>query len=149
MSDIRLQVMRDYDGAIGYMEKVLQQAPYISAYMAKMGKCQEEAGNKDEAKKYYQKTIQYNPFSYEERKRLRKLEGQKEDVFSNFESRDVYKIFKNAPAASDYKDENSIVLLFDRQMVVYDGGGSEERVTLVAKVFTAAGIDEWKEYYVP
>ncbi|MFI5203765.1 MAG: DUF3857 domain-containing protein [Flavobacteriales bacterium] len=148
MSQLYMQ-MRDYPTAISYMDKVMEQAPYISMYMSQMAKCYEESGNIDRAKEFYKKAILYSPNSYEERKRLRKLEGQKEDIFAHFDSRDVYKIFKEAPSASDYKDENSIVLLYDRQKVVYDGGGSEERVVLVAKVFNAAGIDDWKEYRVP
>jgi transglutaminase-like putative cysteine protease len=94
---------------------------------------------------YYRKGLAINPNDYETIKSLRKLETKKE-VFSYFTEPDIDALIKNAPKATDYPDDNSVILNEEVQKVVYEQGGSEERKYLTVKILTQKGIDSWKEY---
>ena len=59
---------------------------------------------------------------------------------------DAYELFKNAPKAEDYPDDNSVVLLNEMQRVVYPEGATEEKAEMLVKVFNQNGIDSWKQY---
>ncbi|MFA0964600.1 transglutaminase domain-containing protein [Roseivirga sp. BDSF3-8] len=139
----------EYDRALEYAKRSLAIAPFVSATYSKIGKIYEEKGEDSEAKKAYEKALVYDPTEYEVRKRLRKLNGEKEDMFARFDDPDVDALLKNAPSGAKYPEDNSLILLDEVTKVVYEGGASEERHNLVAKVFNPAGIDSWKEYYVP
>jgi hypothetical protein len=58
----------------------------------------------------------------------------------------VYEIFKKSPKASQFPDDNSIILHNEVQRVIYNEGGWEEKNILLIKVFNSAGIDDFKEY---
>ncbi|MGB5926563.1 MAG: hypothetical protein WBH03_00235, partial [Cyclobacteriaceae bacterium] len=139
----------DYDKALEYAERALGMAPYVSNTYSKIAKIYEEKDNNTEAVSYYKKALVYDPTEYDVRRRLRKLSGEKEDMFSRFEDPDVDELFASAPEAEEYPEDNSLILLDEVNKVVYDGGASEEKHHLVVKVFNSAGIDSWKEYYVP
>jgi len=140
--------MRDYKAAITSIDKCIEIAPYIGGYYQSKAKCYEEMKEDDNAIENYELALKYSPYNFEVRKKLRKLNGENEDIFTNFEKVDVYKEVANTKASS-YPDENSAIVLLDNQKVVYSSCASEEKVTIVAKIFTAAGIDEWKEYGIP
>lgn len=140
--------IRSYDAAIKSIDECIEMAPYIGGYYQSKGKCYEEMKEDEKATENYELALKYSPYNFEVRKKLRKLNRENEDIFTNFEKLDVYKEVANAKA-SDYPDENSAIIILDNQKVVYSGCASEEKVTLVAKVFTAAGIDDWKEYSIP
>lgn len=138
----------NYKKAEEYVRECLKIAPYVGTYHKTLAKTYSERGDKEKAIASFKDAIKYNPYDYEARELLRNAKGEK-DIFSNFEETDVYDLYKNSPDASEYPEDNSIVLLDEIQNVVYDGGGSEERQILVVKVFNTSGVNRWKEYSIP
>lgn len=136
-----------YDEALKWQEKARDMAPYHSYYWDKIGKIQEARKVVGEAALAYQNAIYFQPSNYDARKQLRKLENKK-DLFEGFDCLDPVKVFKAGPKAEDYPEDNSIILLNNRQRVVYAQGSSEEKVELIVKIFNKSGIDRWKEYSV-
>ena len=134
--------------AKSYLNRCLELAPYISTYYALLGQIHNEENNTSEAKKAMQTALYYNPNDYDTRELLRKISIQK-NPFNNFEEYDVYELFKNAPSASDYPEENNILLLDNVNIVRYKNGGSEEKYDVVIKVFNNDGVDNYKEYQIP
>ncbi len=138
---------RDYEKAKEFYDKCLQIAPYVGAYHGKMGQIYKEMGKKEQAVESYENCIVYDPTKYDIRKKLRELQNEK-SVFEYFEEPDLYKLYENAPIAENYTDDNSVIILDETQRVIYDGA-SEQKCYMLAKVFNSAGVDEWKEYYIP
>ncbi|WP_210463773.1 tetratricopeptide repeat protein [Rufibacter roseolus] len=125
--------------------KTLQLSPYIGQYWADLAKTLKAQDKKEEALAAYRKAIQLDPTDYTSLKELRQLENKKE-VFSYFPQTDVYALIKKAPAAATYPEHSSLVLLDEVQKVVYKGGASEEKRTIVVKTFNQQGVEFWKEY---
>lgn len=138
----------NYEKAKEYINKCIKIAPYVDNYYSFLGDTYSEKQKKTEAKEAYRQAIIYNPHNYEAREKLRKLEDL-EDIFDSFEQYDVYDIYDNSPDASDYPEDNSIILLDAINKVVYPEGGSQEKHILLVKVFNTSGVDRWKEYYIP
>lgn len=141
------EAKQDYNTALKYRQECLNRAMFHGYYHNQIGKVYEALDKKDEARSAYQKAIYFEPTNYDARKQLAILDGKK-DLFDNFQTEDVYELFKNSPSKSDYPDDNSIILLNDRQRIVFKEGASEEKTEILIKVFDQAGIDSWKEYYV-
>ncbi len=139
--------MEKYSKAITYYQKVLENAPNVGSFYSNMADCYKENGDDDEAKEAYEKAILYEPNDFDTREKYRKLIGLKE-VYDYFDEPDLYQIFKKSPNASDYPEDNSLVLLHETQRVVYNTGGTEERQYLLIKVFNKSGVDVWKDYSV-
>ncbi|CAN5663265.1 DUF3857 domain-containing protein [soil metagenome] len=137
--------VKDYKDALQWQQKAIDRAPYAGALHYTKGVIYDAAGKKTDAYDSYKKAIAYSPSNYDARKKLRELEGKK-DLFQSFKENDVYALYKNAPAASEFPDDNSIYLLKDVQQIVYpENGASEERNDRLVKIFNQAGIDDWKE----
>ncbi|HYG14239.1 MAG TPA: tetratricopeptide repeat protein, partial [Bacteroidia bacterium] len=147
LSDFYFQ-LQQYDKAIELLDKAVEIAPYTTYNLNQRAKCYAEKGDDDNAKADYQRALELSSTNFSARHKLREMAGMKKDIFENFEKVDVYKLFKEAGSATDYPEDNSVILLNSVQKVVYQDGASEEKHTLVAKVFNAAGIDNWKEYSV-
>lgn len=141
--------IKDYNNALIWQQQAIDRAPYAGSLHYTKGVIYEAAGRKAEALEAYKKAIAYGPSNYDARKKMRELEGKK-DLFKSFKENDVYALYKSAPAASEYPNDNSIYLLKDLQQVVYpENGASEERNDLLVKIFNQAGIDDWKEVSIP
>ncbi|HLP20154.1 MAG TPA: DUF3857 domain-containing protein, partial [Chitinophagales bacterium] len=136
---------QDYTNALDYAQRAIALAPYIGGYWGRAGKIYQAMNNEESAKDAFRKAVYYTPTNYEARKQLRKLENKK-DLFENFEKADAYALFKKAPKAEDYPDDNSIILLNESQRVVYPEGATEERDEILVKVLNPTGIEIWKEY---
>jgi tetratricopeptide (TPR) repeat protein len=139
--------LRDYDKALAWEQKTLELAPFVGKYWSEIGRIHEEMSNAGAAKQAYNKAIELSPTNYEVRKKIRKLEGEK-DIYSYFTQPDVYAIFNSSPKAEKNSGEYSSILHQEVQQVIYPEGGSEERNILVVKVLNASGIDTWKEYSI-
>ncbi len=146
MADI-YEAKQDYATALKFRQESLNRALYHGYYYNQMGKLYESLNKTSDARDAYQKAIYYEPTNYSARKQLAILDGKK-DLFDNFATEDVYEIFKNSPSKTDFPDDNSIILLHDRQRIVFKEGANEEKTELLIKVFDQAGIDTWKEYNV-
>jgi tetratricopeptide (TPR) repeat protein len=136
---------QNYKKALAWMEQALAFAPYYGHYWSKKAAIYEAMGDKDNARACYEKAIYYDPNSYDERKLLRQLNNQV-DLFDLFEDHDIEKIHAESPDGSAYPEDNSLILLYDVQKIVYAEGASEERTQLMVKVFNQTGINNWKEY---
>ncbi len=137
-----------YDKAAASYLNCIKIFPTSSNYYTSLGKIYEAGNQKDKAIEAYQKGLELEPNDYATIKSLRKLQNKK-DVFTYFEEPDVDAMIRTAPKASDYPDDNALILNEEVQKVVYKNGGSEERRYLVAKVLTQKGIENWKEYSIP
>lgn len=138
---------QDYNNALSWANKALDLCPYVGGYWSRVGKIYQAMNRDADAKDAFRKAIYYTPTNYDARKQLRKLEGKK-DLFENFDKTDAYELYKNAPKAEDYPDDNSVILLNETQRVVYPEGATEEHSEILVKVFNQGGIDTWKEYYI-
>ncbi|MGV3596352.1 MAG: tetratricopeptide repeat protein [Bacteroidota bacterium] len=142
-------IMQNYNEAINLLNTTVRIAPTISKYWELRGKCYAEKKDYISAKTNYKRALELNPTNFDARTKSRELEGLEADVFKNFPEIDVYKAFNEGGSATDYPDDNSAILVNSVQRMVYGDGVSEEKHTLVVKVFNKAGIDRWKEYRVP
>ncbi|MFB9844105.1 DUF3857 domain-containing protein [Mucilaginibacter ginsenosidivorans] len=134
-----------YDKAADSYLDCIRIAPTRASYYTSLGKIYEANNQKDKSIQYYQKSLELDPSNYESIKSLRKLQNKK-DVYSYFEEPDIDAIIKNAPAATDYPDDNFVMLDKETQRIVYENGGSEDKNFLVAKILTQKGIESWKQY---
>lgn len=139
--------LKDYSTAIEYYQECLKIAPYIGDYNSDLALCYEEKGDEDLAKEYYQKAIAYYPNDYETRASLRKLDG-KDDIWTIFGEPDLYKLLDKKIEKSDYPEDNSAILHYEGQRVIYPGGGSEMKFFIAVKTLNVEGVDRWKEYYI-
>ncbi|MEL6657121.1 MAG: DUF3857 domain-containing protein, partial [Bacteroidota bacterium] len=140
--------MGNYRKAEEYLEECLEIAPYVDSYHQTLANSYSEMGRTDEAKSAFQKAIYYNPYNYEARRQLRIIQSLP-DIFESFIPTDPYALFEAAPDGSAYPNDHSIILANNIQRMIYPDGGSEEKHTLVVKVFNTDGIDTWKEYSIP
>jgi tetratricopeptide (TPR) repeat protein len=138
---------QNYEEALAWAEKTKAFAPYIGAYWKRIADIYDAMGKPDDAKENYKKALYYNPNNYEARKKIREIEGKK-PLFENFAKIDAYEIYKNSPKAADFPEDNSIILINDKQLVVYPEGATEEKAEVLIKVFNQTGIDTWKEYSI-
>jgi tetratricopeptide (TPR) repeat protein len=138
---------QQYDKAAQCYLNCLQIFPTSGDYYTSLGKIYEESNQKDKAIQAYQKGLEYEPNDYATIKSLRKLQNKK-DVFSYFEEPNVDALIRNAPKASEYPDDNYLILDQEVQKVVYQNGGSEERQYMISKILTQKGIESWKEYSI-
>lgn len=140
--------LQNYVKAEECLRKALLIAPYEASYHTDLATLLKSQGKKDEAVAEYRAALELSPNSYLAMRELRKLENKK-DVFDYFKSFDVDSVVKKAPAASAYPDDNALILHENTDVVIYEGGGSEERHRMVAKVLNSAGLESWKEYTAP
>lgn len=138
----------NYKKGHDYIEMCKQMAPYIGAYDETAGDLYDAEHKSSDAKNSYKRAIQYSPTNYDAREKLRKLED-KPEIFEPFGKPDFQKLYKSAPSAEDYPEDNSVILVDEDQKVIFKGGASVERSFLMVKVFNTAGIDFWKEYNIP
>jgi len=137
-----------YDQAAKYYLDCIKIAPTIGSYYTSLGQAYDAAGQKAKAIEAYQKGLKLDPTDYESIKALRKLQNKK-DVFGYMGEPDLAAMIKGAPSASEYPDNNFLVLNNEVQKVVYENGGSEDRHYVLAKILNQKGIDALKEYNVP
>ena len=137
--------MGDYNKAILYYKKLITKAPYIGYYIGELAKAYKEKG--DDATATFEKALLYNPTDFDLRKIYREY-THKKAVFDYFDEPDLYKMYKESKNAKDYPEDNSLIIDYETQKVVYHDGGSEEKIYLLIKVFNATGIDQWKEYNI-
>ncbi len=138
-----------YSHAIKEYEKCLERAPYIGSFYAGIGQAYKEMEEDDNAIEAFETCLLYSPYSYEERRVLRELKGEK-PAFEYFEEPDYYKIAEETNISQDdYPEDNSVILLDEVQKVIYKGGANEEMHYFMVKVLNPSGIDAWKDYYLP
>lgn len=136
-----------YEQAEKMVQECIKIAPYVGSYHKSLGESYREMKRGAKAIEAFEQAVYYNPYDYEAREQLRILQGRG-GVFDAFADPDAEEIYAQAPDGSEFPDDHSMILLDEVQRVVYEGGGSEFRQILVAKVFNSDGVDAWKEYRV-
>lgn len=139
----------NYSKAREYYQKALELAPYVSLYYARIGNTYEEENKNKQAVEYYNTAINLHPTDYETRRKILDLLKKKLPFeYFDFKEDDVYKMVEKAPDASKYPDDNSLIVLDERQNVIYKGGAAEEKRIFAVKVFNPTGVDNWKEHRI-
>lgn len=139
---------QDYKTAGTYCDTVLSIAPFVSNFWENKGVISEQNGSMPVATASYRKALSYDPNKYETRKKLRLLENKK-DLYKQFPETDIYDLIKRSQGKPVSKDYSYSYLLDEKLAIVYAEGAVEEFITLVIKINTEAGIDKWKDSYVP
>jgi transglutaminase superfamily protein len=140
---------KDYSNALEYCDILEKISPYDGAVYNLMGNIYEDQTQSANAAKKFKKAIELAPWYFKVRKHYREELLNKKPIFDYFAKDDYYTMFKLAPSAEDYPGESSVILCSDEQFVHYPNGGSESRKVILVKILTPAGIDTWKENYVP
>lgn len=137
----------NYTEAIRYYDQAIALAPFVGSFYSKKGEVLMSMSRETEALTNFKKAIAYNPRDFDARQRIRDIEGIT-NPFENFAEKDFYEMYKNAPVAADYPEDNSVIISEDKQVVIHEKGAVEERNYLLVKVFDKAGVDFWKEYSI-
>lgn len=142
-----LQRMQRYNEALKVLADVKALAPYMASVYNTEGYIYKELKNEEKAKESFRKSIYYGPTSYDSRTQLRLLENKKE-VFELFPKKNLDELIASAPSASDYPEENAVVVMYENQLVFYPEGAQEHRSEIAIKVLNQSGIEEWKDYSI-
>lgn len=137
--------MQRYDEALALSDKALALAPYISNVYNTRGFIYKNMNQIDKSKENFSKSIYYSPTNYDSRNQIRLLENKKE-VYELFPKTKLQDLIDKAPAAKDFPEDNSIVLLNEYQYVIYPEGAKEYHYEIAAKILNQSGIETWKEY---
>ncbi|NOQ70884.1 MAG: tetratricopeptide repeat protein [Crocinitomix sp.] len=147
LSDYYYQINR-YQIALDYLDDAIVLAPFVGNLYSKKGEILMDMEEESEALENFKKAITYDPTDFDARQRIRDIEGI-DNPFDYFVEKDYYEIYKNAPTADDYPEDNSLIVTREKQVVIHEKGAVEERHYSVIKVFDKAGVDFWKEYSIP
>jgi predicted Zn-dependent protease len=137
--------MQSYSGALSYNDLILKQRPFDGDVFEVRGYIQKELGKKTQAIESFNRAIYLKPTAYDSREQVRQLENKKE-LFDLFQKFDLKQLIANAPKAADFPQDNSVILNYQKQMVVYPELAKEYKTIIVAKILTQAGIEDWKQY---
>ncbi len=140
--------LQEYTEAERSLKKAIAICPNSDAYWSELGDLYRIQKNILRSMSAYQTALKYNPANYDAREKLRELQGKK-SVFAQFTAANIDSAVKAAPKASDYPNDNGIVLLDDSKRVVFDKGTSMLQRELLVKVFNKTGIDQYKEFGIP
>ncbi len=131
------------------LDRALALAPYRGSLHSTQGQFYAEAGDQVRAEAAYEKALALNPYDYDSRDALRNLRSESTSAFSALPETDYYALYTESKGTEAYPDDNSVILAYDVQQVIHEGGASEVRTSLLVKALTPAGVDEWKEYSIP
>ncbi|SMC86843.1 DUF3857 domain-containing protein [Pedobacter africanus] len=140
--------LQQYADAEKVYLQALQIDPNDADTYASLGHIYNANKEKEKSIQAYTTTLQINPNNYDAIQELRRLQ-QKKAVFDYFEQPDIKTIIGAAPKASNYPEDQLLVLHREVQKVVYEHGGSEEKHFDVTKVLTQKGLESFTEYYIP
>jgi len=137
--------MQNYTEALNYNDLVIKQRPFDGDVFEARGFIQKELGKTAQAIESFNRAIYLKPTAYDSREQVRQLENKKE-LFDLFQKYDLKQLIADAPKAADYPQDNSVILLYEKQMVVYPEMAKEYKTVIIAKILTQAGIEDWKQY---
>ncbi|MEX1002502.1 MAG: DUF3857 domain-containing protein [Crocinitomicaceae bacterium] len=147
LADINSQINRKHK-ALEYLDMASTLAPFEGNSYYQKGEIYLEMDEVEKARENFELAVLYDPRDFSSRERIREIDGLK-SPFDEFEEKDYYEIYKNGPDASEYPEDNSVILTEETQIVIHSKGAVEEKVHTVIKVFDKAGVDFWKEQSIP
>jgi cytochrome c-type biogenesis protein CcmH/NrfG len=139
--------LQDYGNAEKAIKRALEICSTCSDYWAKLGEIYRIENKIEPSKQAYREALNCQSTNYEAREALRELEGKK-SIFSQFAVTDVKTLIKNSPPAEDYPNDGGAILLHDAKHAIYERGAAESAEEVLVKVFSNAGIDAFKEYWI-
>ena len=142
-------LLQDYRKSEQLLTQALSIAPYSGSLHSSQADIYSEAGDKDKAVKAYEKALALNPYDYSSRDALRNLRSEAASAFASLPEVDYYDMYASSKGAEAYPDDNSVILAYDVQQIVHQGGANEIRTSLLVKVLNPEGVDFWKEYTIP
>lgn len=142
-----LTSMQLYDEALKSSDKALKLAPYLSEIYFSRGLIYKNTNNETQAKDNFQKAVYYSPSNYDARTQLRLIDKRKE-IFSVFPDSKLQELIAAASNTPENPDDNSLVILNEKQQVIYPESAREFRYDLAVKILNKSGIEDWKEYTI-
>ncbi|WP_170067665.1 DUF3857 domain-containing protein [Neolewinella xylanilytica] len=142
-------LLSDYGKSQEMLDRALAIAPYSGSLYSSQADIYSEAGDKERAQAAYEKALSLNSYDYGSRDALRTLRSEAASAFAALPETDYYGLYAAAKGAEAYPDDHSVILAFDVQQVVHEGGANESRTSLLVKVLNPEGVDFWKEYTIP
>jgi predicted Zn-dependent protease len=139
--------MQKYKEALATTDQMLALSPTLSGVYNTRGYIYKNLKEENNAIDNFKKSIYYGPTSYDSRSQLRLLQNKKE-LNELFPKKDLNELIKNAPSATQYPQDNSIILLNDYQSIIYPEAAKEYRYEIAVKILNQSGIENWKEYNV-
>ncbi|MCD7972430.1 MAG: DUF3857 domain-containing protein [Candidatus Azobacteroides sp.] len=140
-----LYQLQRYEEALVAIEDLKKLSPYMASLYNLEGYIYKDMNKEKQAKASFRKAVYYAPTSYDSRTQLRLLEN-KPEIFDLFPSAGLEKLIEKAPATEAYPEDNSLIVLYDTQLVFYPEGALEYRYTAAVKILNQSGIEEWKDY---
>jgi Tfp pilus assembly protein PilF len=141
------KTLQDYGNAEKAIKRALEICPTCSDYWATLGEIYRVGNQLGPSKQAYREALRCQPTHYTAREALRELEGKK-SIFSQFPAEDIKALMKNSPRAEDYPNDGGVILLHDAKHVVYEQGAAESAEEVLVKLFSNAGVDAFKEYWI-
>ncbi len=135
---------KDYDKALDVCKELFLLNPYMSGVWVDKGRVYEAMGEESEAIRSYKRALQINPNLFDERAKLRELEG-KNSIYEYFEKTNAYGVISKALEEPVNDNYNFEFVFYEDNYVVYPGGAYNKYGTLCARIFNQSGLDYWKE----
>ena len=142
-------LLGDYRQSEILLDRALAIAPYSGSLHSSQAGIYSESGDHERAMQAYEKALSLNPYDYESRDALRALRSEAASAFAVLPEMDYYGLYAKSRDAAAYPDDHSVILAYDVQQVVHEGGANETRTSLLVKVLNPEGVDFWKEYTIP
>ena len=138
---------QQYREALSITDQILALSPFLPGVYNLRGYIYKSMKEDEKSKDSFRKSIYYGPTSYDSRSQLRLLENKKE-VNELFPKTNLDELISKAPTSKEYPQDNSILLLNDNQVVVYQEGAKEYRYEIAIKILNKSAIEDWKEYSI-
>ena len=139
--------MQKYKEALTATDQILALSPTLPGVYNYRGYIYKSLKDENNAIDNFKKSIYYGPTSYDSRSQLRLLQNKKE-LNELFPKNDLNELIKNAPSATEYPQDNSIILLNDYQSIIYPEAAKEYKYEIAVKILNQSGIESWKEYTI-
>lgn len=134
-----------YPEAHAILDKALAIAPTNTVLLALKGSIAKSEGKKDNALRYWQQAVRFDPYDYPTRDNLRNLLDKKHPL-DLLPTHNLDSLFAATPDSSKYPGTDLIYVLEDIRTVAYEDGAAETRRDFVVKALTQRGVDYLKEY---
>lgn len=139
--------MQRYKDALDVTDKMLQLSPYTPGIYNTRGYIFKSMNEKEKAIESFEKSIYYGPTSYDSRTQLRLLQNKKE-MSDLFPKTNLDSLIQKAPNAAKYPQDNSLLLLNDYKVIIYQEAAKEFNYEIAVKILNQSGIDSWKQYNI-
>ena len=136
---------KNYSKATTNMQQAIALSPYNESYWEAYGDVLNLQNKPQEALAAYNKSLLYDPQQYELINKIRKLAGKKE-FYKLFDETDIDKaIAADKPDEAKNTEKGYYYILDEKNVMLHAGGAVEEYYTLIVKIISDNGVEEFKE----